>query len=548
MADITETALNLSKQMSQKLGSLSPSEAAGAAMVSIKEVVDEFKDHFSEVQKLRDFFDGNQITGTGLNSNVVYVPQWPDETEDELETRTGRMKDILWNRTGDGILTHVDALYTVGHGRVVQRNIDWTKAESGGINEKGRKVVEEWYERFLPENEFTTFAWNVWAMIGSEKWALVMLRWMDMGERRLGPFPADADRSRHQEDGVIKLDLLDNLLTIPLPHPDFPDELGAVIRWWLDPDASPITSALQVPRPGDPDTITELVTDTLWLRFKGNEIQDHAWNGENRYGDVRRVFVWGRNPLNRADSEDGLQAQTMLNEALYTGWEVRRQHGFPETLYSGYEPPMRENAAGQKVLARGPNVAHIAEDPQAKIIKASPDVSMTDIGVAESRIHQMLDDAFGISPMDRSDTSGLGQMRSAPAIARIQAKSERRRRRKVLFADLWERDLFRSAMESAVYHMFGAGMVKRFRNVTLDVVFPDDAFVLDPFTESQRDAIDVQAGLATREEKVRKRHPDASDEEIEEMLKQIEAQEQSGDPAKPDPTPQDRSAAQDGSA
>jgi hypothetical protein len=307
--------------------------------------------------------------------------------------------------------------------------------------------------------------------------------------------------------------------------------------------------ASDVPTPGMPDTITELVTDTLWLRWKGRQLVAHEWGAENRYRDVRTLFVWAKNPGQIADSADALPAQTMLNEHIYIGQEIKRNHGFPETLYSGFEPPYRlEN--GRKVLDRGPNTAYVSADPQGKIQKAVPDTSVGDIGLELSTIDQMLNDAMSIPAPDRGEGSSLGQARSAPAISRMQMRGERRRQRKILFAKKWEQDVFCSVMGMTGYHALGMTTREQVRSilpVRLDVTFPDDAFVLDPYMAAQKDQIETQAGLETVEENVRKRHPEASEEQIASMVLEAEKQRESGQGGvdrQPDPSPRERSQAQ----
>jgi hypothetical protein len=317
---------------------------------------------------------------------------------------------------------------------------------------------------------------------------------------------------------------MDPLHYVALPHPDQTSTLGAVIRWYIDPDypfGTQISSHM-VPTPGQDNTITELITDNLWLRWKGRVPSPHQWGFENRYGDVRTLFVLAKNPGGVADSEDALKAQTQLNEHLYSGSEIKRQHAFPETLYRGYEPPMREDANGNKVLDRGPNVAHVATDASADIVKASPKTGLQDIGLAEASIHQMLDDSLGISQFDRGETEGMGQMRSAPAIARMQARSERRRRRKIMYAHEWEQEFFRSFVDMTLYHAYPPEDRTMFADLRLRVTWPDDAFMMDPSTEAMKDALEVQAGIDTRESKLRKRHPDASEDQIESLMSEIE--------------------------
>ena len=116
----------------------------------------------------------------------------------------------------------------------------------------------------------------------------------------------------------------------------------------------------------------------------------------------------------------------------------------------------------------------------------------------------------------------MGQMRSAPAIARMQARSERRRRRKIMYAHEWEQEMFRSFVDMTLYHAFAESDRPQYRDLSIRVTWPDDAFMMDPSTEAMKDALEIQAGMDTRENKLRKRHPDASDEQIDNMLTDIE--------------------------
>jgi hypothetical protein len=528
---IRDTITEISKRL---FGSLGDAALDGGFDV-VRKVIDDTSSEREEIQKLRDYYDGYQIRGRGLQKGKKYVSLWPGEDDADLDTRADRMEQISWNRIRDGVNTHADALYAWGKGRAVSRDIVWDDSEVE--SEEDRAWWEEFYrKRFLEINNFPRLAWEVWNKAGAERHALGMLRWMDGSSRRLEKFTRDAlDRATHRERGVVWVEILDPLHYVALPHPDQTSTLGAVIRWYLDPEyewGRQISSNL-VPTPGQDNTITELVTDRLWLRWKGRALTPHQWGMTNRYGDVRTLFVLAKNPGMVADSEDALKAQTSLNEHLYSGSEIKRQHAFPETLYRGYEPPMREDSQGNKVLDRGPNVAHVAADASADIIKASPRTGLQDIGMAESSIHQMLDDALGISQFDRGETEGMGQMRSAPAIARMQARSERRRRRKIMYAHEWEQDVFRSFLEMTLYHAFAEPDRGAYRDLGLRVTWPDDAFMMDPSTEAMKDALEIQAGMDTRENKLRKRHPDASDEQLDAMLDDIEASSVDSDVSEP---------------
>lgn len=517
---IRDTITEISKRL---FGSLGDTTMDGGFDV-VRKVIDDTASDREEIQKLRDFYDGFQVRGRGLLKGRKYLSLWPGEDDSDLDVRADRMEQISWNRIRDGVNTHADALYAWGKGRAVSRDIVWddTEVES----DQDRAWWEEFYrKRFLELNNFPRLAWEVWNKAGAERHSLAMLRWMDGSSRRLNRFNRDAlARSIHRERGVVWVEVLDPLHYVALPHPDQTSTLGAVIRWYLDPEyewGRQISGNL-VPSPGQDNTITELVTDRLWLRWKGRVLTPHQWGMVNRYGDVRTLFVLARNPGMVADSEDALKAQTTLNEHLYSGSEIKRQHAFPETLYRGYEPPMREDANGNKILDRGPNIAHVAADASADIVKASPRTGLQDLGLAEASIHQMLDDALGISQFDRGETEGMGQMRSAPAIARMQARSERRRRRKIMYAHEWEQEMFRSFVDMTLYHAFAESDRISYRDMSIRVTWPDDAFMMDPSTEAMKDALEIQSGMDTRQNKLRKRHPDASDEQIQSMMDEIE--------------------------
>lgn len=517
---ISSTIQEISKRL---FGSLDEASQDGGFQV-VRKVIDDTADDRRQVQELRDFFDGNQVRGTGLMKGHKYISLWPGEDATDLETRADRMEQLSWNRVRDGVNTHADALYAWGKGRAISRDMIWDDTDL--VPEEDQIWWEEYYrKKFIEKNNFSRLCWEVWSKVGAERGCLSMLRWMDGSKRRLGRFSEmDLTRSAHRDRGVVWVEILDPLHYIALPHPDQTSTLGAVIRWYIDPEypfGNQISSNM-VPQPGHDNTITELVTDNLWIRWKGRTPSPHQWGFENRYGDVRTLFVLASNPGGVADSEDAIKAQTQLNEHLYSGSEIKRQHAFPETLYRGYEPPMREDSNGNKILDRGPNVAHVAADASADIIKASPSTGLQDIGLAEGSIHQMLDDSLGISQFDRGETEGMGQMRSAPAIARMQARSERRRRRKIMYAHEWEIEFFRSFVDMTLYHAFSEDERSSYDDLTLRVTWPDDAFMMDPASEAMKDALEVQAGIDTRESKLRKRHPDASDEQLDDMMMDIE--------------------------
>ncbi len=518
---IRDTITEISKRL---FGSLENATADGGFEV-VRKVIDDTAEDRADIQKLRDYYDGYQIRGRGLRKGHKYISLWPGEDESDLDVRADRMEQLSWNRIRDGVNTHADALYAWGKGRAISRDIVWDDAEVS--SEEDRAWWEEFYRtRFLELNSFPRLAWEIWNKAGSERHCLSMLRWMDGSNRRLNRFDSQSlTRTAHRDRGVVWIEVLDPLHYVALPHPDQTSTLGAVIRWYLDPeyDWGRQISGNLVPSPGHENTITELITDQLWIRWRGRVPSPHQWGFANRYGDVRTLFVLARNPGMIADSEDAIRAQTTLNEHLYSGSEIKRQHAFPETLYRGYEPPMREDAHGNKVLDRGPNVAHVAADASADIVKAAPRTGLQDLGIAESSIHQMLDDALGISQFDRGETEGMGQMRSAPAIARMQARSERRRRRKIMYAHEWEQHMFRSFVDMTLYHAFAQSDRNAYRDLKVRITWPDDAFMMDPSTEAMKDALEIQSGMDTRENKLRKRHPDASDEQIDTMLADIEA-------------------------
>lgn len=549
MATVSEVITDLGRKLGRFATGKAPAgedalvQFAGLAWGFVSAAYEQTESQRGEVQKLRDFYNGEQILGTGLNAGQYYIPEWPDETDDDIETRATRMDALAWNRVRDGIHTHADALYAWGRERAISREIRWPEGTT--ISEADQKWLDEFFrERFWRLNSYHHFMWDLWKTVGSERSALVMGMWLDAKARRLKRFPAGVSREGMKDRGVVWLSVLDNLQSIALPDATQDRELGAVIRWYTDPDDQDPRRVASPASPGDRWTITELITDTLWLRWKGRELVAHQWGFENRYGDVRTMFAWVRNPADIADSEDALAAQILLLEDIYSGWEIKRNHAFPETLYRGYEPPTREEN-GRRVLLRGPNVAHVASDPSADIIKVGPPSDLSDVGVGHDQIHQMLDEAMGLSEIERGGGQGLGQLRSAPAIGRMQSKSERRRRRKILAAEKGEHDIFSAVRDIAVYHAFGADEREAFADADLIVTFPEDAFTLDPYTIVQKDAAEIAAGLSTREDQVRRRNPELSEKEVEEKVRQIEADLESAQQSKGgEPTPIDRSKAQ----
>ncbi len=171
--------------------------------------------------------------------------------------------------------------------------------------------------------------------------------------------------------------------------------------------------------------------------------------------------------------------------------------------------------------------------------------SIDEVGTSEDRIHSMIDEALGVSITDRSSGGDLGQLRSGPGISKLLGKSERRRRRKILSAAKFEKDLFVSMANVADFHAFGGQHEQAIIAARIDVVFPDDGFTLDPYTESQKDQIELEAGTKSREELVRAKHPSLTDEEIQAIIKDIEAGiEVGGNGKKPDPNAISRSIAQ----
>jgi hypothetical protein len=504
----------------------SPSDPEGSYFKVVDEAFQSYADHREEIQKLRDFYNGDQIEGTGLNSGNKYIPDWPDEDSDDKDTRAERMEDLAWNRIRDGVLTHADALYASGVGVSVHRRIEWE--EWAELSDENKKWLEDYFvHRFWRKNEVAHFMWDTWRVAGAERGSVVMNLWMNSRARRLRRFSkTDIQRELHRERGCVWMERLDNLQVIPIPHPTTPRELGAVIRWYKKPINDNLPSFTEADCfPGERETITEFITDDLWFRWRGSKLEQHDWGTTNKYGDVRTLFTWFRNAADIADSEDATAAQLLLLENTYTNAEISRSHAFPETLYVAFEPPMREDSSGKQVLEKGPNVAYVAQDPNAKILKVAAPAELGDVGLNDSRIHTMLDEALGLSQVERSQAGGgggLGQLRSAPALGRLQGRSERRRRRKILAADKAERDLFRSVRDMTIYHCFPEEEREPFIDSRVVVTWPPEGFGVDTYTEAQKDQIETTAGLETRREQLRKRHPEASEAELDEMETKIE--------------------------
>jgi len=520
----------------------------GSYFKVIDEAYQSYAEHRGEIQKLRDFYNGDQIQGTGLNDGDYYIPDWPDENSDDKDTRARRMQDLAWNRVREGVLTHADALYASGVGVSVHRRIEWD--EGATTSSDDREWLEGYFtNRFWRLNEISQFMWDTWKTVGAERSAVVMNLWLDAKARRLQPFSGeDTQRQVHQDRGSVWLERLDNLQVIPIPHPVTPRELGGVIRWYkrATNDGLPVFTEHEC-YPGERGTVTELITDDLWLRWHGSKLDHHAWGTKNRYGDVRTLFTWFRNPSDIADSDDAAAAQLLLLENTYTNAEISRSHAFPETVYVAFEPPMREDSSGRQVLEKGPNVAYVAQDPNAKILKVAAPAGLSEVGLNDSRIHTMLDEALGLSQVDRNQAGGLGQLRSAPALGRLQGRSERRRRRKILAADKAERDLFKSVRDMTVYHCYPEEGREAFFDSRVIVTWPPEGFGVDTYTEAQKDQIETQAGLETRTEQLRKRHPEASEVELSEMADQIEKELEAKKEEverKPDPNATLRSNAQ----
>jgi len=529
----------------------SETDPEGSAFKVVEQAFNDYSDYREEIQKLRDFYNGDQIQGTGLNSGDYYIPDWPDEEEDEKTTRADRMAELAWNRVRDGVLTHADALYASGVGVSVHRRIEWR--EWATATPEQQKWLEEYFaHRFWETNEIAHFMWDTWRVVGGERSAVVMNQWVDTRARRLRKFAkTDNQRQLHKDYGCVWMERLDNLQVIPVPHPNTPRELGGIIRWYKRPISEDVPyTVMSDCYPGERDTITELITDDKWYRWMGTKLEQHQWGTDNLYGDVRTIFTWFRNAADIADSEDSMAAQLLLLENIYTGAEIARSHAFPETLYAGFEPPMREDTAtGRQILEKGPNVAYVAQDPNAEIKKVAAPAQLSDVGLNDTRIHSMLDEALGLSQIERNQaggSGGLGQLRSAPALGRLQGRSERRRRRKILAADKAERDLFRSVRDMTVFHAFPEPERQAFADSRVVVTWPPEGFGLDMYTEAQKDQIETQAGLETRMEQLRKRHPEASEADLEAMQTEIEKEleSQKSPDRKPEPNATLRSNAQ----
>ena len=522
MENLITKALEISRNVFGAIAGTSAGETDAYFQI-VEDAYEEFADYREEVQRLRDFYNGDQITGTGLNAGDYYIPDWPDEEEDEKIVRAERMEELAWNRIRDGVLTHADALYASSVKGAIHRRIEWE--DWAEASEENRTWLQAYFEnRLWPKNDINYFLWETWRFVGAERGAVVMNLWLDARRRRLRRFGDNTSRQEHRDRGCVWMERLDNLQVIPIPHPLTPRELGGIIRWYKQPIEGEIPAIVQDEcYPGERSTVTELITDSLWMRWLGGEVQQHPWGTVNRYGDVRTIFTWFRNPADIADSEDAIAGQLLLLENTYTNTEISRSHAFPETLYVAFDPPMREDADGRQVLEKGPNVAWVAQDPQAKILKVAAPAQLSDVGMNDARIHQMLDEALGLSQIERSQAGQLGQLRSAPALGRLQGRSERRRRRKLLAAYRAERDLFASARDMTAYHCFGNEAEREaLADSKLVVTWPPDAFGLDTYTEAQKDQIEVTSGLETRTEEIRKRHPDLTEEEIEALVTEVE--------------------------
>lgn len=532
MGSLLSKALEISRNVFGAVRT-STSDPDGSYFKVVDEAYQSYADYREEIQKLRDFYNGDQIQGTGLNHGDYYIPDWPDEDPSDKEIRAERMEDLAWNRLREGVLTHADALYASGVGVSVHRRVEWE--EWATASKEDRKWLEEYFtHRFWRKNDISSFMWDSWRVVGSERGALIMNLWLDGAARRLRSFgKTDTDRATHRARGCVWLERLDNLQVIPIPHPQTPRELGAVIRWYKKPMNDSMSSLTEGDcYPGERGTITELITDDLWLRWLGSKKEEHSWRGVNRYGDVRTLFSWFRNPSDIADSEDAMAAQMLLLENTYTNAEISRSHAFPETLYVAFDPPMREDASGRQVLERGPNVAYVAQDPLAKILKVAAPADLGDVGLNDSRIHQMLDEALGLSQVERGGQGGggLGQLRSSPALGRLQGRSERRRRRKILAANKAESDLFQSVRDMTAFHCLPEAAAKTLIDSRVVVTWPAEGFGVDTYTEAQKDQIETQAGLEARREQLRKRHPEASEAELDEMQDEIEEDLKAGEP------------------
>lgn len=549
MATLVETLTDVGRRLAAVLREPSvkepdPNTVSGAVFSFVNQAYTSTAEDRERIQKLRDFFNGDQVRGTGVNDGVYYIPDWPGEDEEDKTVRADRMEELTWNRIRDGVLTHADALYAWGRGRSVHRRIEW--GEETEADQADRDWLEDYFsKRVWKKNNYAQWMWGLWATVGAESRALVLHSWLDGSRKRLDKFESGVSRQKMKDNGVVWSEVLDNLQCIAIPHARQPRELGAVVRWYADPDAGNVMGGAIAPAPGQNDTITELVTDSLWFRFRGRELIPHSWGTENRYGDVRTLFSLIRNPADIADSEDGLSMQVMLLEDIYNGAEIKRNHAFPEILYVGYEPPYRI-VDGKKTLMRGPTIAHIAPDKGADIKKVGPPANISDIGISQGDIHQALDESMGLSVIERS-SEGLGQIRSAPGIGRMQAKSERRRRRKMIHAENSERELFEAIRDMTLYHAFPQEDREAMRDCEIIVQFPDDAFTSDPYTAAQTDQIEVTAGLESRAEKVRARHPEMTEDQVQARVTEIEAEmEKAAQARKPDPSAQGRSLAQEG--
>lgn len=366
-------------------------------------------------------------------------------------------------------------------------------------------------------------------------YTVIQRRFLDLRTKR--PFPIGSSIEEMKKYGYVKKEPLDSAFTHILPYIDSngiidPRRIGAIIYYADHPTYSPEITPDNVFRQSFSDSVVlEYIDDNRWVKYVKKTKNSNweqitinpgtKWENKNQYEDVTIPFTVYKNVGDpfyvEGDSEvsDLRGLNLSLNELANGDEETIRYHQYPILGVFGGKLP-------DSFVRTKNTVVEFAETPQDKVDMRYIvwDGKLENSQNRQDQIRRSMSLVSGISLLSRGFMKDIGQIRSGPPLKALFTSDRAVMKRKFATFKSCEMEDMRADLTFIQKHI---GIDLNIDNtVNFGCVFPEDFLGIDALLEAEINALKQQSGTEDIETILEVEHPDWSEEQIAEAVKNIQ--------------------------
>lgn len=444
------------------------------------------------ISKLWDFYNGD--------NQRYYLKRFSGETDTEYNDRVKNA--VIENHCKSTVRISVGYLYASGH-PVARRCVD----------EKAHDLM---VDNIWVNNNMEEFMLDTGMMSGVTGYAIVGLEFIDKrtGKSFVGGQYSSSDLKKFF---TVRYRLLDSSEAIPIGSESDPRRLNGIYVDSLRDNfkGSMMLHSLRGEQI-DEKHIVEWIDSENWVKWiDGRQVQMNPdykkYINKNIYGDISIPFVVLRNPGDpmmiegEPDHIDVIPLNNELNKLSNDDSNVVDYHSFPILKFlKGAKMPHDFIRKANSVLEfdRDEDATYLVWDNVLDASQKRQDVVRKQISISSM-----------ITAISRGDTSGIGQVRSGPALKSMFQSDLIVAYQKRIKALSFEKQLIKATLKMVEIHTG-----EKFSSYESAITFPDDFIGIDELIKSQSRAIDLASGAKSLEEVLSEIHPELSNEEIGQLV------------------------------